>query len=70
MFNVDAAGSEMPGDFEASFGGLVRDVEGAAVATPAAILHWAIMQLPLLTEPMYTVLYFTRSNYKHYIHKF
>ena len=41
MFNFDT-GSEMPGDFEVSFGGVVRDVEGAAVALLVAIQ--AIMQ--------------------------
>ena len=53
MFNFDTV-SEMPGDFEVSFGGVVR---GAAVALLVDILGDHAVQLTELRVPMYTVLY-------------
>ena len=56
MFNFDTV-SEMPDNFEVFFGGVVRDVEGAAVALLVAVLGDHAVQLTEQRVPMYTVLY-------------
>ena len=66
MFNFDTV-SEMPG---VSFGGVVRDVEGAAVTLLVAILsNHAVQQTGLHVHcTVYTST--SRSDYKRHMHKF